>query len=179
MIRRFINHPITVIGGLTGVGTSCIYFYQPFISWTNTESKRLNYEKKVINDILKNNKLEYNVKIVDNFEKKHRIYEYKVNELNKRNQDDLADKYHMDMMGYYKTEELLSRMLIDYLEKNEITQKNVILSVSNFRAHVTIENNKDDRYLILECLNNPFYEIKYDVLKKQIDNDIKFLNNLK
>ena len=181
MLTRILNHPITITSGLIGFGASCIYYYNPFTNWINKQLNTKLSEKSYIDKIIDNNKILYKIDIHNNYEKNvHRCYEYKIKELTKNEFSIISNQYQMDLMGYYKVKEHIDKMLFDYLQNHyEIKQKHLILSTKGWNAHILIENNTDDRYLVLNCFNNSEEEIKYDAIQSEINKDIKLLSVLK
>lgn len=139
--------PIIIGVGFTTIG---VVVYKQ----TDPINKVINYKKALETDLKKISSTNYTSNISPYYSPTpHRIYDYKIK---KPNYDDMTSKYHMDLMGNYATRDVIDNMLKDYMKKNEIKEKYlVILGKAPWCGRFEFEENTGNECLTLKFDNDP------------------------
>lgn len=75
---------------------------------------------------------------------------------------DLESAYKRDLLGNYKKKEHVDKLVKEYLEKNSITQKRVVVDTEGYVADINIDTNINPKTLVFDLENNSLYEAGLD-----------------
>ncbi len=143
----------------------------------------INYYINPVNDLLvKRNKLiEFKNKIpifysvdttLDFKPSPHRLYKYNIKYLDELI---LSNKvYHESLFGNYKVKELVDGMLKDYMMKNNIKQKYIVLDAVKWYCVIEIEENKGNEYLVLKLSTDSDEMVKIDAIQHSLEKEIEY-----
>jgi len=91
-----------------------------------------------------------------------RVYDYTVPT---SSFDELENAYKRDLFGNYKKKEHVDKMLKEYLEKNSIVQKRVVINTEGWVADINVQTNVNPATLVFELENNSLFEAGLDGAK--------------
>ena len=160
-----------VVGSLVGAGIIAFaYKKNPF--------NQLKRDKQVIDNMIKNYNIEYNIIKMPKYEydRKGRVYNYKVKN---PTFEEFSGQYWESLMGNYKHKENIDNILKKYLENNKIDTKYLFIKTPMWASQIEIENNTTEGYTFVDIKTDTTEQVKLDAASKSIENDIKVHNILR